>query len=158
MCWMRNGLAAVMIVTGTTALAETFDVAGIGLGETQSVIRQVTPRLTLVDIHTEYSGFEGRDPGNPLALVTGPCTGAVVIHSGSPTGTGVCHYTDLDSEEVVITWQARSMTADGRMQGTWIVEGGTGKWQEARGGGAFDSGVDGNGVYTNIVSGALTLK
>ena len=150
-------LVAAFVMAGSIGTAETFDAASIGLGEVKSTVTEIHDGMVMVKAHTEYSGFDSRDPRNPLATVSGPCVGTVLVQAGIPRGSGLCHYTDKSGEDVVISWEARSMSADGRMRGIWRVEGGTGKWVGATGGGGFDSGVDAKGEYTNIVRGALTL-
>ncbi len=152
-----HGLAIAAMLAGTTVGAETHDVTGIGMGTVLSKVTEISPSLTMVEAHTDYTGFEGGQGDNPMASATGPCVGTVLVNAGSPSGTGLCNFTDKDGDKLVVAWTARAMSQDGRMQGTWTVEGGSGKWDRATGGGAFNSGVDATGKYTNMISGAAVL-
>ncbi|MBT8155896.1 hypothetical protein KMP13_18930 [Epibacterium ulvae] len=154
---VTRGLAVLAVLTGTSAWAETHDVTGIGMGNVLSKVTEISPTLTLVEAHTDYTGFAGGNGDNPMASATGPCVGTVLVNAGQPTGNGLCNFADKDGDTLVVGWSARAMSQDGCMHGTWTVEGGTGKWDKASGGGAFNSGVNATGKYTNMISGAAVL-
>ncbi|RYH10005.1 hypothetical protein [Tropicimonas sp. IMCC6043] len=149
--------AIVLMSLVAPAMAETVDVSGTGHGTATNTPMPVNDDLVVVHAITEYTGFDGKNPDNPMASFKGPCFGSILINSGAVSGGGNCHYTDADGEMAVITWTADGMSAEGRTQGTWEIVGGSGKWSDSNGGGRFDAGTDDKGVYTNNVTGELTM-
>ncbi|MDP5216747.1 hypothetical protein Q5Y75_05915 [Ruegeria sp. 2205SS24-7] len=139
------------------AWAESFDAYGTGIAISTSVTTQVSEALIVVDVHTEYEKFDAVDPQNPLATVKGPCFGSIMIKSGQVSGGGVCNYTDQDGDMAILSWVPQGIGRDGLTIGIWSVEGGTGKWDGASGGGAFRAGTRDDGSYRNDVTGAITL-
>jgi hypothetical protein len=138
-------------------LAASFDGAAVGHGTAANMPMPVAEGFVVIQTSTTYSGFETPDPANPMAGVSGPCFGAVLIHAGAVSGSGYCHYTDGDGDMVVMNWTADGLSAENRTLGDWSIVGGTGKWAEATGGGRFDAGTDAAGVYTNNTTGEFTL-
>ncbi|SFD18865.1 hypothetical protein [Tropicimonas isoalkanivorans] len=147
----------VLVGFGTPAVAETFDVSGTGQGTAANTPMSVRDDLVVVHATTQYSGFEGGNPDNPMESFKGDCFGSILVNAGTVSGGGNCHYTDQDGEMAVIGWTADGMSSEGRTQGTWEIVGGSGKWESATGGGRFDAGSDDQGVYTNNVTGEVTL-
>ncbi len=139
------------------ALAETYSANGKGMGTTSAEQMPVSEDLIVVHSMTSYDGFEVDDADNPLASLTGPCFGAVLIDAGAVSGGGNCHYTDADGDKVVMAWTATGMSETGRTMGEWSVVGGTGKWESAEGGGTFDAGDDAQGDYSNQIMGEITM-
>lgn len=149
--------ATALVALATQTGAETYNVDGTGTGTAMTEAMPVHDGLVVIKANTMYDGFEGDNPDNPLASVTGPCFGDVLIDMGQVSGDGLCHYTDADGDQVVIRWVATGLTADGRTTGDWSVLGGSGKWMEASGGGTFNAGSDAAGAYSNMVTGEVTL-
>ncbi len=141
----------------TAGWAETYNANGTGHGKSMSTPMPLSEDLIVVQAHTMYDGFDSENPDNPLASVTGPCFGDIMIDKGAVSGDGLCHYTDAGGDTVVMKWTASGMTAEGRTTGDWMVMGGTGKWMGASGGGTFDAGTDAMDKYTNMVTGEVTL-
>ena len=148
---------AVMVSIAAPCVAGSIDVSGTGHGTASSTPMPVSDDLVVVHATTEYTGFDGNNPDNPMTTFKGPCFGSVLIKAGEVSGGGNCQYTDDEGEMAVVSWTADSMSADGRTQGTWEIVGGSGKWAKASGGGRFDAGTDDQGVYTNKVTGELTM-
>lgn len=148
---------AALASVAAPGLAGSIDVSGTGHGTASSMPMQVSDDLVVVHANSEYTGFDGKNPDNPMATFKGPCFGSVLIKAGEVTGGGNCQYTDGEGEMAVVGWTADGMSADGRTQGTWELVGGSGKWAKAAGGGRFDAGTDEQGVYTNNVTGELTM-
>jgi len=111
----------------------------------------------VVNTSTNYDRFETDTPENPFATATGPCFGSMVIKEGVPSGGGYCHYTDADGGMVVGKWTAEALTDTGLTQGTWMIEGGTGQWDEINGNGTFLAGTDAAGLYSNAIAGELSM-
>jgi hypothetical protein len=149
--------AFVLVALATPALAETFDVSGTGHGTAKNTPMPVRDDLVVVHATTDYSGFEGENPDNPMESFKGPCFGSILANAGTVTGGGNCHYTDEDGEMAIVGWTADGMNSEGRTQGSWEIVGGSGKWETATGGGRFDAGSDDQGVYTNNVTGEVTI-
>lgn len=154
MKFLTVALAACLATSGTAALAGSIDASGVGKGSNESEIMPVSDGLVVVRSNTTYVGFDDTGAGNPLAGATGNCWGSLMIKAGAVSGGGLCNYTDGDGDKAVMSWSSEKITPEGRNQGTWSVEGGTGKWAAASGGGAFDAGET-DGVYTNKVSGEM---
>lgn len=149
--------AATCAGLGGAAAAEDYSVEGTGVGSQMNEVMPVTESLVLVKAATEYTGFETSSADNPLANLKGTCFGSMIIDEGAISGGGNCHYTDADGDVAIMSWTAEKLGPDGRTMGSWEVAGGTGKWAEASGGGAFNAGEDDAGTYTNEVTGELTM-
>ena len=112
----------------------------------------------LVDMNTKYSGFELDDPDNPMNGMSGPCFGAMEVKEGTVSGGGRCLYTDADGDMVTMQYVTERIGEDGAVIGVWSMSGGTGKWNEAVGGGSFSSLTDSEtGENANIVTGSAML-
>lgn len=152
---LRGALCLALLATPVAA--RTFDVKATGYGTMTADTHSVTDQLAVVHATTAYEGFRGEDPDNPMAGLTGPCFGSILIDEGSVSGGGHCHYTDPDGDSVILKWSANAMK-EGRTQGTWAITGGSGKWSGATGKGTFDAGTDASGDYTNNVTGEVTMR
>jgi hypothetical protein len=130
------------------------DASGTGHGTSMSTAMPIAEGVVMVEAKTMYEGFDG---DGPLSTAKGPCFGAILIDKGAVSGGGLCHYTVESGDVAMVSWVAESMSADGRTMGTWSVLGGSGAWNGATGGGTFNAGTDGAGVYTNIVTGEITM-
>ncbi|SDZ43218.1 hypothetical protein SAMN05444004_11466 [Jannaschia faecimaris] len=148
---------SVLILLAAPAIAGSIDVSGTGHGTATNTAMPVSEDLVVVHANTEYTGFEGDNPDNPMTSFKGPCFGSILIKAGVVSGGGNCQYTDGDGEMAVVTWNADGMSAEGRTQGTWEIVGGSGKWAAANGGGRFDAGTDDQGGYTNKVTGEINM-
>ncbi len=152
-----HALVSVFSFAASVVSAESFDAYGTGHGISKNVTHVISESLIVIEARTEYDRFEVNDPSNPLASVTGPCFGSIMIKARQVSGGGYCHYTDADGELAIISWTPQAVSAEGQTMGIWSVEGGTGKWDGASGGGAFSAGEDASGAYSNSVKGAITL-
>ncbi|MEX0349984.1 MAG: hypothetical protein AB3N15_11225 [Paracoccaceae bacterium] len=137
--------------------AGSYDAHGTGIAVSKSITTKVSEALIVVDVHTDYEKFDAVDSQNPLATVEGPCFGSIMIKAGQVSGGGVCNYTDQDGDMAIISWVPQGIGRDGLTIGIWSVEGGTGKWDRASGGGAFRAGTREDDTYRNDVTGAITL-
>jgi hypothetical protein len=149
-------VAACFAVCGTSVFAGSIDATGVGKGSVQNEVIPVSEGLVVVHSNTTYEGFDGVGADNPLADATGKCWGSIMIKAGAVSGGGLCNYTDGDGDTAIMGWSPEGVTQDGRTTGSWSVEGGTGKWAAATGGGAFDSGMT-DGVYSNKITGEFIL-
>lgn len=149
--------AAAVSALAVAAQADMMDVAGVGHGQSMNEVTAINDGLVVVKVDTMYEHFESENPDNPLASVTGPCFGSMVIKAGVPQGGGNCNYSDADGDAVVMSWTAEAITEDGYTTGTWEIAGGTGKWAEASGGGTFRAGTDADGMYSNTVTGEINM-
>jgi hypothetical protein len=147
--------AAGFIAMSVSASAQT---ASTGIGSVESEYIPISENLLLVNARVVYTDIISDDMSNPLLNATGVCSGAILINAGAVSGGGYCHYTDTASEQVVISWTADALTAEGRTLGDWSVVGGTGPWKDATGGGRFDAGTDADGNYTNNVTGEFMMN
>ena len=96
---------------------------------------------------------------HPLNQASGPCFGTMEIRGGAVEGNGVCVLDGLEGDRLLLGWVARRIDPRGRIAGYWTVNGGTGVWLQASGGGTFLSEVnEANGTATNTIKGAVTLR
>lgn len=153
---LKSIFIAAALAAAAPAFAGTVDATGTGQGTSTATAMPVAEGLVVVHATSDYTGFDGNSE-NPLASAKGPCFGSIMIDKGAVSGGGHCVYSDADGETAIIRWVADGISAEGRTQGDWSVAGGTGKWTAITGGGRFDAGVDGAGVYTNNVTGELTV-
>ncbi len=147
--------ATALIAMSVSAGAET---SSIGRGTVESEYVPIEENLLLINARVVYTDITSEDMSNPLLHATGVCTGAILLNAGTISGGGYCHYTDAASEQVVISWAADSLNAEGRTLGAWNVVGGTGPWASASGGGRFDAGTDAEGAYTNNIIGDFMMN
>ena len=141
----------------TPVLAETYSANGIGMGSSATEQMPVREDLVVVHSQTSYDGFKMEDEANPMSGLSGSCFGAVLAEAGAISGSGNCHYSDVDGDMTAVAWTATGMDEAGRTMGTWELLGGTGKWDGASGGGDFNAGVGEDGTYTNEITGEVML-
>lgn len=149
--------AALFFSFAAPAVAGPVDVSGIGHGTAENTPMPISEDVVVVHITSDYAGFESGNPDNPMTTLKGPCFGSILIKAGAVSGGGNCHYTDGSGEMAAVRWIADGMSSEGRTQGSWEIVGGSGKWMSAKGGGRFDAGSDDQGVYTNNVTGEVTM-
>ncbi len=149
--------AGLLAVLAGPAIAESYDATGVAYATSSSMQMPVGETMVVIHAATDYDRFEMSDADNPLASLTGPCFGSILVNAGQVSGSGNCHYTDGDGDIAVLEWQAEGMSDDGKTAGSWSILGGTGKWAEAEGGGTFNAGDDESGNYRNDITGEFTL-
>lgn len=155
---LRPILAAGLLAAAATAEAGTFPSGGIGTGVSNNVAHEVAEGHVVIEVRTEYSGYEMETEGNPLSGMSGPCLGAMEIEAGTVEGGGRCLFTDAEGGTAVIAWTATGLGEGGAILGEWVTSGGTGKWIDATGGGGFVTVTDdATGVTTNTIDGEITL-
>ncbi|MCC1493822.1 hypothetical protein [Cognatishimia sp. F0-27] len=137
--------------------ALAFDANGTGHGTSMNEAMPVHEGLVVVKVASSYTGFDTDDPNNMLATANGPCYGTMIIDKGAVTGGGACDYTDADGDRIVMRWTPTGFDPEGRTVGNWALIGGTGKWMNASGEGAFNAGGDGD-AYTNRVTGSVNMN
>lgn len=153
-------IAACLAVACVPAFAtEIVNVGGLGKGTNKSSVVMVGEGHMLMNSITMYESFESADPKSPFNGMTGQCWGAIEIKVPSASGRGHCEFTDKSGDKNYNTWVATGLAKDGALLGNWTVIGGTGKYQNATGGGKFNSRTDRKaGTFENKVEGALILK
>jgi hypothetical protein len=147
---------AMLIALAGGATAQGMDAAGTGRGHSDSEVMPLSDGLVMVFASSRYDSFETAVAENPMAGLSGPCKGTVLIRGAEITGSGLCHYADAEGDAMVIGWQPDGMSEAGRTLGEWRIEGGTGKYANAKGGGRFDAGGEG-ADYSNKVTGEISL-
>ena len=159
---MKRSLIVAMSFAVACAPAfagELFNVGGLGKGTSQSSVVMVSEGHMLMNSITTYQSFDSVDPKSPFNGMTGQCWGVIEIKVPSASGRGHCEFTDKSGDKNHNTWVATGLAKDGALQGSWTVIGGTGKYQNATGGGKFLSLTDRKaGTFENKVEGALFLK
>ena len=151
-------LAAGLTAAAATAQAGTFPSGGVATGVSSNVTHEVAEGHVVVDVNTDYAGFEMENEGNPMAGMAGSCIGSMQVAAGAVEGGGKCVFTDADGLTAVIDWYATGLGEDGAILGQWVPAGGAGKWNDATGGGSFVTVTDATtGVTTNRIDGEITL-
>ncbi len=90
------------------------------------------------------------DPSHPLNRASGDCSGACVSQGdGDPACMGSCTWVDSEGDIAFFTWT-------GQNEGTWKMQGGTGKWARASGGGTWmASAIYAGGMGANSWKGSI---
>lgn len=152
------GISVFCLTAPMVASAGSFESTGTATGQSKNTPHPVAEGHVLMQMHTEYDGFDMADTSNPLHGAAGPCFGSLEIAAGRISGGGLCRLTDTAGEHAVIRWQSERLDAEGQNHGVWMVLGGTGKWAGASGGGRFAAKADPEtGTTTNQLSGAVSL-
>lgn len=146
-----------MIVLGSAAYADSYDISGSTVGKSTSSYVPMGESHVYVDLNSKYTL---PDNGTPMAGMAGECMGYMQIAVGAGAeGSGMCVWTDGDGDTWFGPWDVNGMGADRSTQGTWYVAGGTGKFANATGGGTFTSLTDPqSGDSALDVSGSVTLN
>ncbi|MFW8634655.1 hypothetical protein [Cribrihabitans pelagius] len=140
------------------AAETTWDQPGKGMGISSSTVTEIAENHMVMQIRSDYESVEMEDESHPMQGAAGPCFGAVEVVAGAADGTGICAFTDSAGDTVVLHWTAKGMDGSGALTGDWEVSGGTGKWQEAKGGGEFSSLTDpSSGQFVNTITSSVTL-
>ena len=151
--------ACLAAATAGTQAGETFDAGGVGKGTNKSSVVMVREGHMLMNSISTYTGYEAADAKSPMNGMTGTCRGAIEFKIPSATGQGHCEFTDKSGDKQISTWVATGVAKGGALTGTWTVVGGTGRYQNASGGGTFHSLTDRKaGTFVNTVKGAILIK
>jgi len=155
----RLALGAVLAAAATGAQAQAFISDGTASGQARMEVVEFGSDHRVVSSRIEYSKFEMAAETHPLNQMAGPCFGTMEIRGGAVEGNGVCVLDGLEGDRLLLGWVARRIDPRGRIAGYWTVNGGTGVWLQASGGGTFLSEVnEANGTATNTIKGAVTLR
>ena len=126
-------LSISLIAACGAAQAGTFPSGGVATGVSSNVTHEVAEGHVVVDVNTDYAGFEMENEGNPMAGMAGSCIGSMQVAAGAVEGGGKCVFTDADGLTAVIDWYAT-------------------------GGGSFVTVTDATtGVTTNRIDGEITM-
>lgn len=93
------------------------------------------------------------DPDHPLNAASGYCSGGCVSKGeDAPSCMGSCTWADTDGDLAFSTWT-------GQTEGTWKMDGGTGKWAKATGSGTWKaSAVYAGGAAANSWHGSMAME
>ncbi|NKB53533.1 MAG: hypothetical protein GKR97_15155 [Rhizobiaceae bacterium] len=153
---LASAVLAVAMVSANAS--ETFNIGGVGKGTNQTMMEIVGDGHMLLNTVSTYESFESADTSNPFENMNGKCWGAIEIKVPSASGHGNCVFTDTSGDKHYNMWTAKGLSKDGALVGTWALIGGTGKYENASGGGTFHSMTDRKaGTFVNTVSGALIV-
>lgn len=135
----------------------SYDVSGSTVGKSDNKIVPMSETQLYIDLNSQYTLA---DNGTPLAGMNGDCMGYMEVMVGiGAKGSGVCVWADADGDTWFGPWTVSGMGADGTSAGTWYVSGGTGKFENANGGGTFGSRTNPETGETALdVSGSVTLN
>ena len=154
-----------VLAAGIAALAVpafsggTYDSSGVGYGTSQNEVTPIADGHMVMSSATTWDTMDMANADHPFQGMSGKCFGAVEVKVPNAAGSGHCVFTDGDGDQNVNRWVATGLGADGALQGSWTVVGGTGKFAGASGGGMFSSLTDqATGKFENTITGALTLK
>lgn len=153
-------MLALLAIGCTPAIAgDAASVSGVGKGKSTSMIEPVAKGHILMNSVSEYTSYVSTDPNSPFNGMKGKCWGAIEIKAPAASGQGNCAFTTASGDKNFNKWTVTGMAKDSALVGTWVVVGGTGKYQGASGGGSFHSVTDRDaGTFVNKVEGAIILK
>jgi len=126
------GIAAVALVA-SDALAEKCSGYVVSKASSPILMREA-PDGSKVQWHSGEGIFVVASPDNhPANGVNRVCGGGLKIAPDGKSGWGMgsCSYTDMDGDVFHLSWQSTFV------EGTWNIEGGTGKFEKFTGHGTF---------------------
>jgi hypothetical protein len=127
--------ATLAIGHSGTALAQAVPVGGCyGYTDDSEVIEFAEDRVIIL-VRSDRVLAEERE--SPMTGAVGTAFGTIEIRDGTVEGGGYSLYEDRDGDRFLTTWEARGLDEEGRVTGVWTVEGLSGKWVDAEGGGAW---------------------
>lgn len=148
--------AAMLVAGGAVAPAIADDMAGNG------TVSYVTKNLAGRNVSTGNLGIMhakgtiiASDPAHPMHLNTHDCTGSAIADAnGAPTGgAGNCVAVDGDGDVWWLWYRSDAMGS------TWGVMGGTGKFEDAEGGGTTKNiALSPDGRLTISWEGTIKMK
>ncbi len=149
---------ALLASAGLVQAGGTFDSAGVIKGKTSATFHPISDGHMVMEFTNTQTSFEMADPANPLAGMTGRCTGAMEIRGPAVSGGGVCIAQSDGGDMAFVRWQGQNLSADGALNGSWVMIGGTGSMAGISGGGQYSSLTDrSTGDYVNTLTGAVAL-
>ena len=153
---MIRTLTFVATLVAGPVLAETVDASAKGMGASTNEMTAIADGHMVMKTASVYEGFETEGPFNGA---TGECFGAAEIKSGVVDGSGLCLFQTEGDETAIVSWVMNALGEGGATMGEWEVTGGTGKWANASGGGAFTNTTDpDSGQFENVISGDVTFN
>ncbi|MEM8582454.1 MAG: hypothetical protein AAGF50_14755 [Pseudomonadota bacterium] len=158
---MKINIAAFLLAltAATHTHAQAIMADGTSSGQSRTEVIDMGADHRILNTRIEYSVFEMSVETSPMNQLSGPCFGVVEIRGGAAEGNGVCVFSGLEGDMLLMGWVARRVDPRGRVAGYWTVNNGTGLYLQAAGGGTFLSETNpANGTATNIFKGAITLR
>ena len=149
---------AVIAVAGAAQAGGSYDSAGTIKGKTSATYHPISEGHMVMEFTNTQTSFEMADPNNPLAGMTGRCSGSMEIRGPAVVGSGVCMTENPAGDKAFVSWNSDSFSPEGALNGSWVMIGGTGALAGISGGGRFSSLTDrATGDYENTLTGAVTL-
>ena len=154
---MKRFLMTVVVCAVVVSFGATVAVAGEASGRNVVVPKPVeTTDLgngMVYETTTSNQVCITTDPSPPLNRASGDCSGGCVSSGeGEPSCLGSCTWADADGDLAFFTWT-------GQIAGTWKMQGGTGKWATASGGGTWSvTGAYAGGMGENSWKGTIEME
>lgn len=153
---MIAAVATLAIGYGGEAHADVQPVGGCyGYAEDGEVV-EIADSHVVVLVRSDRVLAEER--ASPMTGAVGTAFGTIEIRDGAVAGGGYSHYEDRDGDRFLTMWEPRGFDDEGRIVGGWTLEGLSGKWVDARGGGSWtDQGLPSADFGMNCYDGEVEL-
>jgi hypothetical protein len=154
---MKRSLIILVICTVALGVGVTKALAGEASGHNVVVIKPTeTTELGEGLVYAKTANSQvcvTTDPSHPLNGASGDCSGACVRQGDAdPACMGSCTWVDREGDLAFFTWT-------GENEGTWKIQGGTGKWANASGSGKWkSSAIYAGGMGANSWKGSIEME
>ena len=125
--------AAALLLAGVPATADTFK-GCYGAKYTTLEVLEISEGHSVVSWTAFGTGYVLEDPSSPFNGMSGPCTEAIEIKDDMVVDhTGKCVRTDKDGDKILVSVGSFETLSNG----TWTIEGLTGKFLGIKGAGTW---------------------
>lgn len=158
---LAAALAASCLALGANSAGAADASACYGAYYTHVDVMQVAPNHVVISAAAHGTGYVTRDDKSPLKGAYGSCVLFNEVIDGKPNGELRCVRTDALGDKFLIVGKVKAYSPTGAMMGSYTINGLTGKWVGAKGGGNFSedagSGKD-NKHYFVCFDGSYDMK
>ena len=148
------------LCTGLAAqAADTFKADGCyGAYYEQLEVLQIADNHLFLTARAFGTGYVTEDRDSPMFGAAGPCLIYNEIIDGKPNGAARCVRTDVGGDKLLIKGQVLGCDNGSPLCGTWELEGLTGKWIGANGGGKWWDVGSKDEHYILCFDGSVTMQ
>lgn len=158
---MKTISTALFLVISSTAVSagQTYDCSGTATGQSSAMIVPLAENHLVMLLPSKQTGFYMAVDGHPFEGLSGNCNGALEVINGAAIGQGLCVYENAVGDSMAVRWTGETITAEGALQGNWLIIGATGGLAGMTGGGDFTNLTNPEtGAESISFTGAVTTK
>ncbi len=162
---LASGVFAIAFATSLSAHAGIFGDGASKLEaqatvDDNSAVHKLSPDHVVVLSMSEQT-MTAKKKKSPFNKASGPCFGMIDLKPNVTTGNGYCVMKDTKGQSFVIAWTATDENEKGESSGNWTLNGGQGRWSDAKGGGTWQFetvSTNGKPKRINKITGEFTMK